>query len=56
MNSMYVIQGYLFSKRREDSSGIAYFDITHPDGRTLEYSHPFTSESEMIAWIRNRTY
>ena len=56
MKSMYVIQSYLFSKRREDSNGVGYFDIIHPDGRYLDYNHPFSSESEMIAWIQNRTY
>ena len=56
MKSVYVIQGYLFNKTCEDSDGVGYFNIIHPDGRYLDYNHPFFSENEMIDWIRNRTY
>jgi len=56
MKAVYCINNYIFTKVREDSNGVCYFDITHPDGRKLDYSHQFSSESEMAAWIRNRSY
>lgn len=56
MKAVYSVQGYVFTKTREDSSGNCYFDITHPDGRKLDYNHLFSSEAEMVAWVRNRTY
>ncbi len=55
MKAMYVVEGYLFRKSKEDSNGNCYFDIIHPDGRYLDYNHLFSSESEMLSWIRNRT-
>lgn len=54
MSSAYVISGYIFIKVQEDAKGNCYFDITHPDGRILDYRHLFTCTDEMVKWVKNR--
>ncbi len=53
MNGCYVIDGWIFTKKREDASGNCYFDITHPSGRTWDYNHLFNSYDEMVSYVNS---
>ncbi|MBQ3757700.1 MAG: hypothetical protein II873_11375 [Oscillospiraceae bacterium] len=54
MEYSYSIDGYLFVKSNEDSSG-TYYNIFHPDGRMLDRNHKFSSSDEMANWVRSRS-
>lgn len=54
MKSCYVIDGWIFTKIKEDSDGTCYFRITHPDGRVLDTNHIFSSEYEMITYLKTK--
>lgn len=54
MNSVYTVNGWVFSKVREDSNGNSYYNIFHPSGRMWDHSHLFSSYGQMVDYVRNR--